>query len=667
MASRENARRFHFIREIASGGFGTVYLCKVVHADGFSRLAAVKLLKAQWTESVEVVRRIRDEARLLGILRHRNIITVSDLTSIDGRTAVVMEFVEGVDLRTVVHHLAAQGQILSARAALEITAAVASALDAAYNRPPLPGEKPLRVIHRDIKPSNIMIDRQGEVKVLDFGVARSDLANRESHTEELQFGSVDYMAPERLFFEPETPAGDVYALGATLFELVALEKLGKAKGRPEQHTANVEDRLSFLRARVRVRGTVATELTELIRACVAFEHERRPTAADLYQRARALSRMIDSEELQPWAERVVPPLVLLAESNPAPASGLTDSVMTEDSVSRGFTDQVAPPQALALGAQVRQGALRELDDSSERQAPVQPQRAPTPLAASLPVVAPDEPLLEPVAPDPGAALIDVSEDHADEWTEGPTYVGPIDPPPAEAPSSSSAATVVPELLDELVTIAPATGAPGARGKPDAPPLRQDGDIGPGYESEATALGSPDLAAQRSVSPVSAQDQASSGRGQPAAKPAGRMRAVAVGGLAGGCLLAVVTAMALGAGAWWWGQRAVGPVVKPPDDSLAVIAAPEPAEDVPSVTAAQPVPTRTLAFESLASNTRKLTVRCIGGEAKGSTRAEVALAASDRCMVTAIMTDRSRHVAVVNQAQAGAYVCFAKGDDSCQRQ
>ncbi|RME25434.1 MAG: serine/threonine protein kinase, partial [Deltaproteobacteria bacterium] len=369
MASRDNARRFHFLREIATGGFGTVWLCKVLHADGFTRVAAVKLLKAQWTDSEEIVRRIRDEARLLGLLRHRAIITVYDLTSIDGRAAVVMEYVEGVDLRTVIRALRNRDETMPVRAVLDIAATVAGALDAAYNQPPMPGDKPLRVIHRDIKPSNIMVDVHGEVKVLDFGVARSDIENRESHTEELQFGSVDYMAPERLFFEPETPAGDIYALGATIFELLAREKLGKAKGRPPQHTAEVEDRLSFLRANLRVRSTVATELVDLLRSCLRYEHEERPTAAELQQRCRALGRLVEDEELQPWAERVIPPLHAAAAAAPRRPNPMSDSIRREDSVSFSTGRTPSEDAGEDLGNRLRQGVLRELDDSTGRVRP----------------------------------------------------------------------------------------------------------------------------------------------------------------------------------------------------------------------------------------------------------------------------------------------------------
>jgi len=394
VSSRDAARRFHFLREIASGGFGSVFLAKVMHADGFSRLVAVKVLKSQWSDNAEVTGRMRDEARLLGLLRHRNIVDVMDMTSIDGRAAVIMEYLEAVDLRTIVLELLRSQERLPVRAALEVGAAVASALDAAYNRPPIPGEKPLRVIHRDIKPSNIMIDETGMVKVLDFGVARSELENRESHTQELQFGSVDYMAPERLFFEPETPASDVYSLGASVFEIMAREPFGKAQGRPEKHAAYVADRLSFLRAGLRISGPAGGELEKLLRSTLAFNHEERPTAAEFHQRSRALARLVDDEDLISWAERIVPPLVAAAARQVLEPNPLVDQVVSEDTqVFMGAGD--LPPDPARLGEALREGALAELEDSDVFAA--NPASG-APLAAPMPA---------PV----------------DDWDDGPTNAG----------------------------------------------------------------------------------------------------------------------------------------------------------------------------------------------------------------------------------------------------
>ena len=329
--TRESNRRFHFLREIASGTFGSVYLAKEIHSDGFSRLVAIKLLHRRWSESEEVTRRIRDEARLLGWLRHRNIVDVVDLTAIDGRTAVIMEFLEAADFKHIADHLRERGETIPMRAAVQIAANVAGALDAAYNRPPYAGEKPLRVIHRDIKPSNVMVDDGGVVKVLDFGVARADFESRESSTADLQFGSVDYMPPERLFFEPETPASDVYSLGATFYEILAFERLGKAKGRPDRHAGFVRDRLSFLRAMRGLGGKLATGLEALLIAMLDYEHTERPSAARVVEVCRELSRLATDEGLQDWAEHALPPIVRELQREATSASHLDGRMVVEDS------------------------------------------------------------------------------------------------------------------------------------------------------------------------------------------------------------------------------------------------------------------------------------------------------------------------------------------------
>ena len=405
MSSREHARRFHFLREIASGGFGTVHLVKVMHADGFSRLVAVKLLKTQWSDTDEIARRMRDEARLLGLLRHRNIVDVIDLTSIDGRAAVVMEYLEAVDLRELTERLSKRGKRMPVRAALEIAAACAGALDAAYNRPPMPGEKPLRVIHRDIKPSNVMLDESGLVKVLDFGVARSEIENRESHTQELQFGSVDYMAPERLFFEPETPASDVYSLAATLYEVLAQDKLGKARGRPERHQASLQARVGALRQRLELSPKVGAELESLLLESLAFNHEERPTAAEFYQRARVLSRLATDDELSAWAERVLPPIVSAVSESRRHPSPLDDTVVLEDSKAFAPVDPTEEVSAASrpTAEELRRGALAELEESADRAVSAPPTGAP-------PTGAPSG------GPRPAPV---------DEWDDGPTHISMI--------------------------------------------------------------------------------------------------------------------------------------------------------------------------------------------------------------------------------------------------
>ena len=419
--TRESNRRFHFLREIASGTFGSVYLAKESHSDGFSRLVAIKLLHRRWSESEEVTRRIRDEARLLGWLRHRNIVDVVDLTAIDGRTAVIMEYLEAADLKHIADHLREHGGTLPIRTAVQIAASVAGALDAAYNRPPYAGEKPLRVIHRDIKPSNVMVDDGGVVKVLDFGIARADFESRESSTADLQFGSVDYMPPERLFFEPETPASDVYSLGATFYEILALERLGKAKGRPDRHAGFVRDRLSFLRAMRGLGGKLAKGLESLIIAMLDYEHTERPSAARVVEVCRELSKLCNDVGLHDWAEASVPPIVRELQQDKGEASPLDGRVVVEDSSALrvresgvassfraipepSFDTQGRPITPHHADRERRMGsaALEELGVGSPEPTPAQPVPTPAVVIAKAPAVtlAPVQPTVEVSAPAP---------------------------------------------------------------------------------------------------------------------------------------------------------------------------------------------------------------------------------------------------------------------------
>jgi serine/threonine protein kinase len=335
-------RRFQFLQEIASGGFGCVYLAKLIQPDGDAQVVAVKLLHRRWSDNVEISSRMRDEARLLSRLRHEHIVEVLDFALIDGRSAVVMEYLDAIDARIIIDHCRESGVRLPLAAALELCAAVASALDAAYNDVPAPGshdpgsnsERPLRVIHRDIKPSNLMVDARGGVKVLDFGIARAEFDAREAKTAELAFGSLEYMPPERLFFEPESAASDVYSLGTALYELLALDKLGKAKLRQSEQERFLGERLADLTERY-VLSDVSTpgveaDLVDLLKSMLAFDESNRPTAANVSSRMRELAARGASPTLAEWAAKVVPKLIEEARTSKQGSGTLVGQTVTED-------------------------------------------------------------------------------------------------------------------------------------------------------------------------------------------------------------------------------------------------------------------------------------------------------------------------------------------------
>ncbi len=291
----EESRQFELLAVIGKGGFGTVYKAELTGAGGFSKLVAVKVLHSHLREIEEVAQRLRDEARLLGRLRHRAIVQVDGLMRLQGRWAVIMEYIEGVDL----HELVSVGPV-PLGPSLEVVQEVASALHVAYERPNARDEA-LRLLHRDIKPSNIRLTPAGEVKVMDFGLARADYESKEAVTGPLAFGTPSYLAPERLDRRPHSHASDVYALGCVLFALIAGQRFGKASANPDRHRARVQKGLNTIQDRV-----PHSIYLETVEATLAYDPERRPTARQLEQRLRDLRQKLPGQWLSDWAMHVVP-------------------------------------------------------------------------------------------------------------------------------------------------------------------------------------------------------------------------------------------------------------------------------------------------------------------------------------------------------------------------
>ena len=613
----EAGRHFRFIRPIASGGFGTVYLAKEEHPDGFTRVVAIKLLNAQWSDCEEVGGRIRDEARLLGLLRHRNIVDVYDLTSLDGRSAVVMEYLEAVDLRYLSKHLESQNAKIPVRPALEIVAQVAHALDAAYNRPPMPGDKPLRVIHRDIKPSNIMLDAHGLPKVLDFGVAQSEIVSRESSTQDLQFGSVDYMAPERLFFEPETPASDVYSLAATLFELITGERLGKAQGRASKHDAHLASRMSFMRARADATPEVAAGLEALLLHTLHFEHDHRPDASSFCQEARQLARRIETDDLVIWAEGVMPGVLAASQTRGGEEDPLANAVLAEDSVGRerdlptaelpSVRDVPEPVAAResARAAALRRGALAELEASGEFE----------------------------IAPETGAPKLGLGT----MVPEGADNVGWDDRTMGDLTDAEVEATEEAAYPADLENMGMTTG---------------------GFETaetEETLIPEP---------PKTMVD-ADTMQGMKPVMPKSSWTYIAAG-----AFLPLLAVVGLVVGALWkdWGglrTQVLG--LDMAGQSTAQAPAPDASTSIADAAdiLSEEDPEGGIIIRSAWARTQTVRVRCKEGGAKGDTMARLDRQAASRCEITAIRKDKSRLTAVLGVLNEGEYVCFVDGAKECQ--
>lgn len=273
---------------LGKGGFGEVRLGTLRTPGGLTRRVAVKLLHPAAAENAEAIRRLEAEAAMLASLNHPTVVTVDDLITLDGRIGLVMEYVPGEDLG----NLAKRGE-LPLRPALEALSQVADALHVAWTRH--------GIIHRDIKANNIRLGPNARVKLLDFGIARSQ--ERTALTAVgMVAGTRTHMAPERYDFDtPDTPASDVYALGccmarlltgATLWGQLNDRQLVTLALRPKRHATAVQKRLASISD---------PRLRELTTWMLSWDPEDRPTADQVSQALERAASAQRGPSLRTWS------------------------------------------------------------------------------------------------------------------------------------------------------------------------------------------------------------------------------------------------------------------------------------------------------------------------------------------------------------------------------
>jgi len=323
-------RRFYLQERIGAGAFGEVFLAEQDSGAGFRKKVAIKLLHARHDGFKLAHQRMRDEARILGRLTHRHIVTVLDLVKLDDRWAVIMDFVPGADLEQVLLALEEVDEQFPLVAALEVGSAVCNALDAAYKADDGNGGT-LGVVHRDIKPANVRVTDDGETKVLDFGVARVNMESRESQTG-MRMGTERYMSPERIIGDPEGPPGDVYATVSTVVELILRRPLGRTPVLDERHTPFVEEALAEVRLKLEGPDAVVDAVIEALRKGLATEPSDRPTAAGLSDELAAFSRELKGDTLRDFSRRFVPQVAEIRGDTTEKVDGVLSETITGSAI-----------------------------------------------------------------------------------------------------------------------------------------------------------------------------------------------------------------------------------------------------------------------------------------------------------------------------------------------
>ena len=268
---------YRIVSRLGAGGMGEVYLAQDTKLD---RTVALKILPAAVAQDPDRMRRFVQEAKAASALSHPNVAHIYEIGEADGVSFLAMEYVEGQPLSRKIG-----GRPLEASEILEIDIQAADALDEAHSK---------GVTHRDIKPANIMITPRGQVKVLDFGLAKITRpgSSDETATEAMTapgviLGTVQYMSPEQALGQPVDHRTDLFSLGAVLYEA--------ATGRPRFSGTTPTETLSQVlhsqpEAIARLNYGISPELERIIRKCLEKDRERR------YQSAREL--LVDLKNLK---------------------------------------------------------------------------------------------------------------------------------------------------------------------------------------------------------------------------------------------------------------------------------------------------------------------------------------------------------------------------------
>lgn len=209
---------YELVRRLASGAVAEVWLARARSVAGFEKPVALKMVHAGKESQPEIANLLIEEARLTARLGHRNIVQVIDLGQVDGRHYIAMEFVDGMDLARLLKRLRAREIQLSPRVAAYVAREVAEGLEHAHRRADGEGN-PLHIVHRDVSPANVLVSFDGEVKLTDFGLAKSSTRAPSTQAGVIK-GKYAYMAPEQARAQSVDARADVFSATAVLYEML---------------------------------------------------------------------------------------------------------------------------------------------------------------------------------------------------------------------------------------------------------------------------------------------------------------------------------------------------------------------------------------------------------------------------------------------------------------
>ncbi len=285
--SLETFGKYILLEKLQTGGMAEIYLARKPGASGVSKFIAIKRILPQFSEQTEFIDMFKDEAKIAVNLSHANIVSIHEFGVERGQFFLAMDYVEGRNLRQILNKMKKSNGSFSIEQVLFIIKEVAAGLDHAHRCIDANTGKPLNIIHRDMSPQNVMVSFEGEVKVVDFGIAKAEtqLDNTRAGTLKGKFG---YMSPEQAEGQTVDLRTDIFALGIVLWELLANDRLFVANNEINTLRKVRDCQVPSLR---KINPNIPPELERIVSKALARDKNLRWQTAAAFQ--RELSRFLN--------------------------------------------------------------------------------------------------------------------------------------------------------------------------------------------------------------------------------------------------------------------------------------------------------------------------------------------------------------------------------------
>jgi serine/threonine protein kinase len=274
---RPFGEKYVLTRKLAEGGMAELYVARQMGLGGFQKELVIKRILPELADNERYVEMLLSEARIAADLNHPNIVHIYDIGHAEGTYYIAMEYIDGADLMDICKYGVKRSMFLPVEHALKIISQVSEALIYAHSRTDEYGE-PMGIVHRDVSPSNILVTYDGVAKLVDFGIAKANIAAGQEG--EGTAGKANYMAPEQIIGEDVDHRADLFALGVVLYEITVGRRLFRGKAH-EVTRRILEEPIqppSF------VRKDFPVDLEQVVmRALQRRPEDRYQTADELYQ------------------------------------------------------------------------------------------------------------------------------------------------------------------------------------------------------------------------------------------------------------------------------------------------------------------------------------------------------------------------------------------------